>query len=143
MNSVLTPPRRPSIRLAGAVIAVLGLAVALAALFPIARLAQSERPPSRRLTVENPTAYDVNIDVTGSDRDRWLEVGYFRREARRTVEELADQGPEWVFRFSYGGADAGELVVSREQLAKDGWKIAVPPEVGERLRAAGLSESAR
>jgi hypothetical protein len=58
------------------------------------------------------------------------------------VEEVADQGREWVFRFSYGGVDAGELVLSRDRLARDGWNITVPSAVAERLRDAGVQESA-
>ena len=108
----------------------------------MARLGVGEPTSFRRLTVHNPTPYMVIVDVTGAKRDGWLDVGSFPRERQRTVEELADQGRQWVFRFSYGGVDAGELVVTRDQLARDGWKITVPPGVGERLREAGLSESA-
>ncbi len=60
----------------------------------------------------------------------------------RSVEEVADQGREWVFRFSYGGVDAGELVITPGQLARDGWEITVPSAVAERLHEAGLPESA-
>ncbi len=142
MNSVLTPSRRRSDRLVGAATLLIGFA-ALAALFAVARLGVGETISYRRLTVENPSPYTVNVEVTGAARDGWLKLGSFRREGRRTVEELADQGHEWVFRFSYGGVDAGELAVDRDQLAKNGWSVTVPPEVGERLQEAGLSESAR
>lgn len=59
------------------------------------------------------------------------------------MEELTDQGPQWVFGFSSGGIPAGELVTSRAQLVADGWVVTVPTEVAERLRRAGASESAR
>ncbi len=92
--------------------------------------------------MQNPAPYTINVEVTGAERDGWLDIGSFRRERNRTVEELADQGRQWVFRFSYGGVEGGELVLSRDQLARDGWKVSVPPEVTEQLRRAGLSESA-
>jgi hypothetical protein len=142
VNSVLTPPRPPSARLAGAAIVLVVLAVAVAVLLALARIDVGESTTYRRLTVNNPSPYIVNIEVTGVERDRWLDLGSFRRETRRAVEEVADQGREWVFRFSYGGVDAGELVISRDRLARDGWSITVPPAVAERLRNAGVGESA-
>ncbi len=143
MNAVLTPPRPRSAQLASVAVVLIGFAVMAGVSFPMARLAVGEPTSFRRLTVHNPTAYLINVDVTGGERDGWLDVGAFPRERNRTVEELADQGGLWVFRFSYGGVEGGELVVRRDQLVRDGWKVTVPTEVSERLRAAGLSGSAR
>ncbi len=142
MNAVLTPPRPRSAQLASVAVVLIGFAVEIGVAFPVARLAIGEPSSFRRLTVHNPTPYIINVDVTGAERDGWLDVGSFRKERNRTVEELADQGRQWVFRFSYGGVDGGELVLSREQLARDGWKVTVPAEVIERLHGAGLSEAA-
>lgn len=41
-----------------------------------------------------------------------------------------------------GGVDAGRLSVSRDALAAQGWRVAVPLEAGQRLRDAGLQPSA-
>ncbi len=142
MNAVLTPSRPRSARLVGVAVVLIGFVVEIAVAFPVARLAVGEPRTFRRLTVQNPTPYLLNVDVTGAERDGWLDVGSFRRERTRTVEELADQGRQWVFRFSYGGVEAGELTVSHDQLARDGWRITVPSAVGESLRQAGLAESA-
>lgn len=140
MNAVLTLPRpAPSANVA---VVLIGLVVAITVAFPVARLSTGEPRTFRRLTLQNPTPYLVNVDVSRRGRDGWLDVGSFRRERTRTVEELADQGPQWVFRFSYGGVEAGDLTVSRDQLAREGWRISVPSSVGERLRHAGLAESA-
>ena len=143
MNAVLTPPRPRSAQLASIAVVLIGLAVTVGVAFAVVRLGVGEPTTFRRLTVQNPTPYMVNVDLTGANRNGWLDVGSFRREGRRSVEELADQGRQWVFRFSYGGVDGGELAVSRDQLARDGWRVTVPTEVAERLRQAGLSESAR
>jgi hypothetical protein len=143
VNTVLTPPRRQSAQLATVAVVLIAFAVVIAVAFPVARLAVGEPTSFRQLTVHNPTPYLVNVDVSRAERDGWLDVGSFRREQDRTVEELVDQGRQWVFRFSYGGVEGGELVVSRQQLARDGWKVTVPTDVTERLRRAGLSESAR
>ena len=142
MNSVLTPPRPPSARLGGAAMVLVVVAAIVGVLFALAGIDAGESTTYRRLAVDNPSPYNVNIEVAGTDRAGWLDVGSFRREERRTVEEVADQGREWVFRFSYGGVDAGELVISRERLADQRWRITVPAGVAERLREAGLPESA-
>ena len=142
MNTVLTPPRPRSAQLTSVVVVLIGVAVVMAVALPMARLAVGEPTSFRRLTVHNPTPYMINVEVRGAD-DGWLDLGSFRREANRMVEELADQGRQWIFRFSYGGVEGGELVLSRDQLAREGWKVTVPTEVSERLRAAGLSGSAR
>ncbi|MCA1708151.1 MAG: hypothetical protein LC808_34705 [Actinobacteria bacterium] len=143
MNPVLTHPRSQSSRLARVGELLIVLALAAAVVFALSRLGLGDTASYRRLTVENPSPYIINVDVTGAKRDGWLDVGTVRRENRQTFEELADPGDQWVFRFSYGGVDAGELIVSRDQLARDGWKITVPGQATERLREAGLSESSR
>jgi hypothetical protein len=143
VNAVLTPPRRRSTRLARVAVILIGVAVTVGVASAVARFGGDDPTPLRRLTVHNPTPYIVNVEVTGGERNGWLDVGSFPREGLRTVEELADQGRQWVFRFSYAGVDAGELVVSRDELATDGWRITVPADVGERLRDAGLPESGR
>ena len=75
-------------------------------------------------------------------REGWFDLGSVGRRTRM-VEEVVDQGDEWVFRFAYGGVQAGEIVMPRAELAKEGSKITVPPAVPDRLREAGVSESAR
>jgi len=119
------------------------LLAVLAVAFAAAQLTGGDRSAVRRLTVHNPTPYTVNVDVTGADRDGWRDLGAFARESERTVEELKDPGDTWVFRFSYGGLDAGELEVTTDQLDADGWTFTVPAEVGQRLRQAGVEESRR
>lgn len=122
---------------------VIGFAVAAGVVIAVVQTGAGEPTSFRRLTVVNPTPYIVNVEVTGAERDGWLDVGTFRREGRRTVEELADQGSAWVFGFSYAGIAAGELVASRAQLVADDWVVTVPSEVAERLRSEGVPESAR
>jgi hypothetical protein len=142
VNPVLTPPRPPSARLGGAAIALAVVAVIVGVLSALAGIDVGESTTYRQVTLDNPSPYNVNVQVAGAQRDGWLDLGSFAREARRTVEEVADQGSQWVFHFSYGGVDAGELVISRERLADERWTITVPAGVPERLREAGLQESA-
>lgn len=91
-----------------------------------------------RLTVENPTGYDISIEVTDRRRRGWVAVGTVQRATTSTFEEIVDQGDVWIFRFSTQGEDSGELQVARQQLERDGWRMRVPAEVGEQLEVEGV-----
>jgi len=96
-----------------------------------------------RLTVVNDTDYQVEIEVSGPARDGWVDLGAVNPKSQKASEETFDQGRDWVFRFSYGGQDAGELSLSRSALVAERWKITVPPAVAERLGGAGIEPSAQ
>ncbi len=96
-----------------------------------------------RLTVENPTPFEITVEVAGGDRQGWSDVATVRREVEEVVEEIADVGSTWVFRFSYAGMEGGEVAVSRSDLRDAGWRLAIPGDVGEALTAAGFVPSAR
>ncbi|MDQ3575022.1 MAG: hypothetical protein M3404_08905, partial [Actinomycetota bacterium] len=93
------------------------------------------------VTVVNPHQWDVGVDVTGAERQGWLVLGTVDRGASHAFEHVIDQGEQWVFRFSYGGVDGGELVVPRADLESSGWKVSVPEQFAERMQAAGMSPS--
>jgi hypothetical protein len=118
--------------------------LAALALLTLALMATLDHWPAfgPQLRVTNPTVYQVEIDVRGADGGGWLALGGFRRESSRIAYEVLDQGRSWVFRFTYGGISAGEVDLTRAQLQRDGWALTVPPEVADRLRAAGLPPSA-
>jgi hypothetical protein len=115
---------------------VIVLALAVAAIAPIARLVEL---PSfvDRITVTNPTVYDIGIEVTGNDDDGWTAVGTARRSTTSTFGEIVDQGEVWIFRFSAQGEDGGSLRVSRQQFEGDGWRLAIPDEVRRALAKRG------
>ncbi len=96
-----------------------------------------------KLTVINPGAYQVNVEVGGAERDGWTDLGAVERESTKTLEEVNDQGQTWVFHFSYAGVEAGDTAVAASALRRGGWKITVPDEVTGRLRGAGLPPSAQ
>ncbi len=132
----LTPLRSPH----QAVALFLGAAV-LAVLI----VAPSLSPGSfvSRLRIDNPTPFAVNVDVSDGDGTTRFQLGTVGRETEGLLEEVADPGAMWVFRFTYAGVDAGEMRVSRSELRGAGWQFAIPAEVGQRLTAAGFSASAR
>ncbi len=43
----------------------------------------------------------------------------------------------WVFRFDAQGKRGGELRLTREQLASDGWRVDIPVEIGQHLAEQG------
>lgn len=91
-----------------------------------------------RVVLVNGTDYDVVVQVKAEGRNGWLPLGLARHGAETLFEEVIDQGDTWVFHFSYGGREAGEVLVGRAELARAGWKVEVPQEAAERLRAQGL-----
>lgn len=97
----------------------------------------------RRLTVSNPTPYGIEVEVTTAQRDGWLGVGGFPPGSTRAVDQVIDQGGNWVFRFTYGGQDVGQIALSRAELKRTNWRVTIPAELGDRLAAAGLPRSAR
>ncbi len=124
-----------------AVLALLAMAIAVGV---AAQLGSSLSAPHRvaRLRISNPNPYQVNVEVSGAAGGGWVDLGSIGREQTKTLEEISDQGPQWVFRFSYGGVDAGRLEVPRSELVREGWSLSLPGEIAERLGAAGLVPSA-
>jgi hypothetical protein len=87
-----------------------------------------------RLTVVNPTAYDIDVEITGGDRNGWHSIGTAKSRASTAFEEIPDQGQTWVVRLADG--EAGELRISRTLLERAGWRIEIPRPVEDRLRTA-------
>ena len=138
MTPTLTRPRPVPLRKAGG---NLLLAAAVGAVLLVAVLmVPAQRLPSfaDRITVANPTDYHVEVDVRGGPGQSWFSLGGYGRDSARTSFQVLDQGRRWVFRFSSGGREAGEVIVTRAQLQENRWRITIPEEVGERLADQGV-----
>jgi hypothetical protein len=100
-------------------------------------------PPQRvdRITIVNPTGYDLDVDVAGPERGGWLPVAIVEANSEDAAEEVIDQGEVWVFRFLHWGDSVGELSITRAELVGDGWRVEVPEEVEERLQQLGRPPS--
>lgn len=122
---------------------VLGAAALVVALVVMVAPSLDRRSFVPRLSIDNPTLFDIHVEVAGDDRSGWVDLGTVGRESQGVLEEVADPGATWVVRFSYAGAEAGELVVTRDELRDAGWRIAVPPQTGDRLVEQGFAPSAR
>ncbi|MDP8937999.1 MAG: hypothetical protein M3O23_09785 [Actinomycetota bacterium] len=95
-----------------------------------------------RITVENPTLFNLQVDAGAPGAEEVLALGTVPREGSRTFEQVVDQGDRWVFGLSFGGQDVGEVVLPRSQLEQDGWKVVVPAAIGQALVDAGNRPSA-
>jgi hypothetical protein len=99
-------------------------------------LAACSGPPPTvdRITIANPTEYELDTEVTGRDRQGWLPLTVVEAGSEVVVQEVIDQGEEWVFRFLHWDDSVGELSVTREELERSGWRVEVPEQIGERLQ---------
>jgi hypothetical protein len=94
-----------------------------------------------RISIDNPTAYDLDVDVTGGDRDGWLPLAIIEAQSEDVAQDVVDQGEVWIFRFMHFGDPVGELRLTRAELAEDGWRVEVPSEVEDRLQQLGRPTS--
>lgn len=143
MSPVATRPRPAPARrrsdLLGLFAAGVGLVLALGVLF----LAMEAPQHVERVTIHNPHEWSAGVEASNERRQGWVGIGVVNKNEAHAFEEVLDQGRTWVFRFSYGGVDGGELTVSRADLQRSGWKVTVPDEFATRMREAGLGPSAR
>jgi hypothetical protein len=90
-----------------------------------------------RVTVVNPTPYSLDVQVTGIDRDGWRPVAIVQGGGDADSLGLVDLGDVWIFRFLHAGDPVGELRLARADLERNDWRVEVPGEVEDRLRALG------
>jgi hypothetical protein len=106
-------------------------------------LAACSGPPPTvdRITVVNPTDYELDLHVTGRARERWLPVAIVGARSEDFVEEVIDQGDVWIFRFLHWGDPVEEISLSRAELERNGWRVEIPDELGGRLQGLGRPPS--
>lgn len=95
-----------------------------------------------RVTIENPTRFDVDVDVAGSD-GRVLELTQVLAGRTKVVRDVIDQGGSWTVTFSYAGTEGAAMRIDRTTLEDDGWRIEVPAEVEQKLESAGYEPRSR
>jgi hypothetical protein len=91
-----------------------------------------------RLTIVNPTEYDLLVYAKGGKEPAWLPLGIAKRMGQTPVEQVIDMGPKWVFRFDYLDEVRGGLTLSRSQLLQADWKVEIPAAIGQRLKQEGV-----
>jgi hypothetical protein len=121
-------------------VAAVGLTVGAAAVFVLrAAILPGTAVPTfvRRLTLVNPTSYEIQVAVAGAGADGWLDLGEIAPGSVRTVEEVIDQGQRWTFRVRRAQVGDAQLVVSRQELRRVGWRMTIPALFIEHLGAQG------
>lgn len=138
MNQLLTEPAPAHVRRVGPLAQKLGVVLVVAVMLGAGLWLARGPKFVDHVSIANPSGYDLNVDVTGAGRDGWLPISVATGGRTTTTRDVVDQRDTWIFRFSYAGSPGGQVSVSRSDLAKRGWRIEVPQDVAERLRAAGV-----
>jgi hypothetical protein len=139
MSPVLVRPDRPSIarRDPRRILAAVLVALAIAVMLPV--LATLLRGPDRvsRVGIENRGTHLVDVEVTGAGHDGWLGLAAVRPGERFDVHDVVDVGDRWTFHFTSGPHEGGEVTLTRDELARTGWRVDIPAPVESRLSAEG------
>jgi hypothetical protein len=141
MSPVLTPapPQEASTRLGRNVAAVVvGGLVALALIFAGTQ-ALGGPGVIERVTINNPTPYQVEIAVAGGEGGSRLTLGPVSSGESHAFASVVDQGDRWVVHVTSARSDGGEFVVRRADLERTKWVITIPNEVASRLSTGGAS----
>jgi hypothetical protein len=132
------PPGRPSlgVRPRWRAWYLLPLVALIPALLPLSSLLDGP-PVVDRITIENPTDYDITVDVSNREGRYWMSAGTLRRRSTEDLEQIIDQGEAWILRFRAQGEEGGQLRLTRDELRAARWRIRVPDSVIEELQAKG------
>lgn len=95
----------------------------------------------QELNIENPTDYNLQVDVGREGSSSRLQLGNVGKDSIGVREEVLDFGDRWTFGFRYQGEEAGSVSVDRQQLEEDGWTLVIPEDVGNRLKDNGVPPS--
>lgn len=90
------------------------------------------------VTIVNETPYPARVAVTGHQRNGWLLLTNSDPQSMTRVQEIIDQGGVWIFRFDYMDRYTEEIEISRRELERQRWRIAVPTGFEQRLRDMGV-----
>jgi hypothetical protein len=140
MRPVNTQPRPMPAGAKARTLALLASGVVVAIAFTVMTAAGSPGHVER-VTVDNPHEWAASIEMAAVEKGGWVGLGTVDRQMSHTFEEVLDQCRQWRFRFSYGGADGGEVAISRSELERRGWRVEISNTFAERMQAAGLAPS--
>ena len=138
MNQLLIEPAPSNVQRVKPIARKLGVVVALAVMLGAglwlarARLREPrQRDEQQRLRPQRRCHRGRSRRLARDERrDGW--------RCHHGTQDVVDQRDTWVFRFSYAGKNAGEISVPRSQLAGNGWRVVVPDQVAQNLRADGI-----
>jgi hypothetical protein len=88
------------------------------------------------LTVQNPTAYDVEVTASSTPTGAVTDVGVVGAGATLSFADVTDEGGDWYFHLHAQGVDLGTVHQTRAQLAGDGWRLTIDRGLTQRVEAA-------
>lgn len=100
----------------------------LAAVVVFATAAACGAQGSRSLTFVNETTLRLSVDVSDGDGSR-LPLLTLDGGTRDSVDEVADQGGTWVFRFESVNGRVGSVTLTRDQLEQRQWTVRISPRL--------------
>lgn len=90
-----------------------------------------------RVRIENPSGYDIRVDIADSDVGGRMLLGVAGQHCTTEFNDVIDPGSTWVVRFATQGRDGGAITVARSELERSGWTLRVPDEVVQRFAVGG------
>jgi hypothetical protein len=139
MSPVLTRPRPrsgPVLVRRDVVIMVLAGAIAITILVGLHAALRGPQLVDR-VTVSNRTPFLVDIEATSDTRDGWLKLGPVSPGETHSFGSVVDQGDHWIFHVTTGPYDGGEFSVTKTELERARWRVAIPDDVQQRLDSKG------
>jgi hypothetical protein len=132
MNRLQTQPAPANVHRGGALVRAAVIVVLITTVLGISLLLVRDRSFVSRVTVDNPTPLALDVDIAAASRDGWVPAGVAVERGATAFREVLDHGDDWAFRFTYGG---GHVVVrvTRDDLARNGWRVAVPASLADQL----------
>jgi hypothetical protein len=114
-------------------------AAALLLVYVLPRLVDTTPATVPRLTIVNPSGYDIDVSLTDASHNGLMPVGTARAHTSTDFGQVIDQGPNWVFHFASPDATAPEVAVSRSTLKQQGWREVIPDAVIQQLTSPAPS----
>jgi hypothetical protein len=133
------PPPGTARRLRSSRIAAIAavLAVGVAAVVVLDRSVLDEPTFIDRVSVDNPSGYDIHVTVAGEDTGE-MPLGVARQHCVTTFQLVIDQGAVWRLSFRAQSQPLEDVLVDRSALERDGWQYRIPESVIEQLQAASV-----
>jgi hypothetical protein len=91
--------------------------------------------------VANASEFDVEVAVAGAVPDGWTDLGTAGARRASVIHDVYDQGDVWTFNFQTPTAHV-LVQMTRDQLERAGWNVAVPGSLISQLRASHAPLSA-
>jgi len=127
--------QRRSSRVSGLLVAVvLGVAAIVAVNFTLFR----DPTFVDTVRVDNPTGYVIHVELGTPESGSRLLLGPAVQSCVSDFHAVIEQGSTWVVSLRTQGRAAGELTVTRDELARDNWTIRIPASLTGELQAESV-----